>query len=206
MNIFHTVMFLGCPLRWHPADDVRAMLEQKFAEKKIGVHTLRAALVHFVKRCLDDSAEQLPANRIQLGKRLDDVFRNGRFHQAPEARAVFQKWPLSPEGVVPIAIAAGVSETLGSLEDYRIEERFNLSGHQYPWNDMPAIQPGNEMSIHEPTVLDSFFYAAMLRMLSWPDDRAARGGNAGAANARRYRSDGHGLNLYPLGVFQAAER
>ena len=174
MNIFHTVMFLGCPLRWHPADDVRAMLEQKFAEKKIGVHTLRAALVHFVKRCLDDSAEQLPANRIQLGKRLDDVFRNGRFHQAPEARAVFQKWPLSPEGVVPIAIAAGVSETLGSLEDYRIEERFNLSGHQYPWNDMPAIQPGNEMSIHEPTVLDSFFYAAMLRMLSWPDDRAAR--------------------------------
>lgn len=174
MNIFHTVMFLGCPLRWHPADDVRAMLEQKFAEKKIGVHTLRAALVHFVKRCLDDSVEQLPANRIQLGKRLDDVIKNGRFHQAPEARAVFQRWPVSPEGVVPIAIAAGVSETLGSLEDYRIEERFNLSSQQYPWNDMPPIMPGNEISIHEPTVIDSFFYAAMLRMMTTPNDAAGR--------------------------------
>ena len=170
MNIFHTVMFLGCPLRWHPCDDIRAMLEQKFAEKKIGVHTLRAALVHFVKRCLDDSVEQIPASRIQLGKRLDDVFKNGRFYQAPEARAVFQRWPPSPQGLLPIAAAAGVSETLGSLEDYRIEERFSLSSQQYPWNDMPLITPGNEVSIHEPTVIDSFFYAAMLRMMTYADD------------------------------------
>ncbi len=64
MNIFHTVMFLGRPLRWHPLDDVRAMLEQKFAERKIGMHTLRAALVHFVKRCLDDSTKQTPCSPI----------------------------------------------------------------------------------------------------------------------------------------------
>lgn len=171
MNIFHTVMFLGGPLRWHPSDDVRAMLEHKFAERKIGVHTLRAALVHFVKRCLDDATEQLPSTRIQLGKRLDDVFKTGRFAQAPDHRAVFQRWPVSPEGMLSIAAAAGVSETLGSLEDYRIEERYAMQSHQYPWNDLPPIRAGGaEITLNENVVLDSFLYAAMLRMLSFRDD------------------------------------
>jgi hypothetical protein len=170
MNIFHTIMFLGCPLRWHPSDDVRIMLEHKFAERKIGVHTLRAALVHFVKRCLDDSTEQIPTTRIQLGKRLDDVFKNGRFCQAPESRAVFQRWPHSPEGLLSIAAAAGVSETLGSLEDYRIEERYAMSGQQYPWNDMPPINASNEMLHNEHIILDSFLYAAMLRMMTFKDE------------------------------------
>lgn len=170
MNIFHTVMFLGCSLRWHPSDDVRAMLENKFAERKIGVHTLRAALVHFVKRCLDDTTEQIPSTRIQLGKRLDDVFKNGRFSQAPDQRAVFQRWPRSPEGLLSIAAAAGVSETLGSLEDYRIEERFAMQSQQYTWNDMPAIRAGNEVSLNENTVIDSFLYAAMLRMMTFRDE------------------------------------
>ena len=170
MNIFHTVMFLGCSLRWHPSDDVRAMLENKFAERKIGVHTLRAALVHFVKRCLDDTTEQIPSTRIQLGKRLDDVFKNGRFAQAPDQRAVFQRWPRSPEGLLSVAAAAGVSETLGSLEDYRIEERFAMQSQQYTWNDMPAIRAGNEVSLNENTVIDSFLYAAMLRMMTFRDE------------------------------------
>ena len=176
INIYHTVMFLGTSLRWHPDDDVRRVLEAKFAERRIGIHTLRAALVHFVKRCLDDSVEPVPDTRIQLGKRLDDVFKGGRFAQAEEARAVFLRWPYSPPGILPIALAAGVAENTGSLEDYRIEEKYNTDGMQYTWNRMPRIRSGGDASIHEPTVLDSFFYAALLRMMThptgvpqWPD-------------------------------------
>ena len=73
MNIYHTIMFLGGPLRWHPDDDVRRMLEAKFAERRVGPHTLRAALVHFVKRCLDDVTETIPRTRIELGRKLDEV-------------------------------------------------------------------------------------------------------------------------------------
>jgi hypothetical protein len=171
MNIYHTVMFLGTSLRWHPDDDVRRTLEAKFAERGIGTHTLRASLVHFVKRCLDSATEPTPENRIQLGKRLDEVFRNGRFPQADEAKAVFVRWPPSPAGYMSIALAAGVSETTGSLEDYRIEERYAREGDVYDWNQMPHIRSGNEVSINEVTVLDSFLYAAMQRMLSFHDER-----------------------------------
>jgi len=176
MNIYHTVMFLGGPMRWHPDDDVRRTLEAKFAEKRIGVHTLRASLVHFVKRCLDDSMEEPPSNRIQLGKRLDEAFTLSRFAQAGEAEAVYQRWPASPAGLLPIALAAGVAENTGSLDDYRVERYFNDHAYQYDWNQMPQIRTGNGVSIHEPTVLDSFFYAAMRRMMChvhdgqmWPD-------------------------------------
>lgn len=170
INIYHTVMFLGTSLRWHPEDDVRRILEARFQERRVGVHTLRAALVHFVKRCLDNAVEPVPENRIQLGHRLEDVFRNGRFPQAEESKAVFLRWPLTPPGVLPIAQAAGVPENTGSLEDYRIEERYARDAGNYTWNQMPYIRAGNEAIINEPVVLDSFFYAAMCRMMSFRDD------------------------------------
>jgi hypothetical protein len=171
MNIYHTVMFLGTSMRWHPDDDVRRKLEDRFAERGIGTHTLRASLVHFVKRCLDGNTEPIPETRIQLGKRLDEVFRNGRFPQADEAKAVFARWPPSPPGHPLITVAANVSETTGSLEDYRIEECYRAEANVYDWNYLPPITEGNEVSIHETTVLDSFLYAAMQRMLSAPDQR-----------------------------------
>jgi hypothetical protein len=136
-----------------------------------GTHTLRASLVHFVKRCLDGNTEPIPETRIQLGKRLDEVFRNGRFPQADEAKAVFARWPPSPPGHPLITVAANVSETTGSLEDYRIEECYRAEANVYDWNYLPPITEGNEVSIHETTVLDSFLYAAMQRMLSAPDQR-----------------------------------
>ena len=187
MNIFHTVMFLGTSMRWHPDDDVRRMLEAKFAERRVGTHTLRAALVHFVTRCLDNPMEQAPTSRIQLGRRLDDVFKDGRFCQAEESRAVFQRWPYTQPGTVPIAQAAGVPENTGSLDDHRIDEKFNNDPGLYPWNALPRIRAGNEVRVHEATVLDSFFYAAQLRMMTYPDQiqdwpdfwpiLEARGGN-----------------------------
>ena len=170
LNIYHTVMFLGGPMRWHPDDDLRRTLEARFAERRIGVNTLRAALVHFVKRCLDTVVEQAPTCRTQLGKRLDDVFKS-RFPQADETNAVYDRWPASPAGLMPVARAAGVSENTGSLEDYRIETYFESHTDLYPWNQIPPIRPGNDVSIHEPTVLDSFFYAAMRRMMAFPDQR-----------------------------------
>lgn len=170
MNIYHTVAFLGCAMRWHPDDDVRNDLERRFAERGIGVHTLRAALVHFVKRNLDDVMEEIPNGRIMLGKRLEDVFRTGRFHSAEDSRAVYDRWPRSDEGILPVALAAGVAENVGSLDDYRIEELYNREGNRYPWNHMLPIRPGNDVSIHEGTVIDSFFYAGMLRMMTDPND------------------------------------
>lgn len=170
MNIYHTLMFLGTSMRWHPDDDVRRMLEARFAERRVGVHTLRAALSHFVKSCLDDTTEPTPENRIQLGIRLDGVFKNNRFPLADESKAIYQRWPQVDRGVLPIAQAARVPENTGSLEDYRVEELFRQQGQTYHWNDMPQIFAGNDISIHEPTVIDSFFYAAMLRMMSSPND------------------------------------
>ena len=175
MNIYHTVAFLGCALRWHPDDDVRAHLEKKFADKRIGVHTLRAALTQFVRRVTDaDGREELPRNRIQLGRKLDDVFKGNRFPAAEESRCVYNKWPPSPVGLQSIAQVAGISETHGSLENYQIEENYNRNPN-YDWNTLPSPIVGNgiETNIHEPTVLDSFFYAAMLRMMTGePDDRS----------------------------------
>ena len=170
MNIYHTIMFLGTSLRWHPDDDVRRTLEIKFAERGVGIHTLRASLVHFVKRCMDDTTEPVPEARIQLGKRLDEVFRTGRFQQAEESKAVFMRWPRSPDDVMPIALAAGVPENTGSLEDYRVEERYKNEGHIYTWNQMPMIRSSNEIGFSEQIILDSFLYAAMVRMLTFPDD------------------------------------
>ena len=171
MNIYHTVMFLGGPLRWHPDDDVRRTLEAKFAERRIGIHTLRAALVHFVKRCLDDTLEQLPANRIQLGRRLDDVFKGGRFPQAEESKAIFARWPDSPPGLLTIARAAGVPENTGSLEDFRVEQYYDTHAAQYTWNQMPRIDAGRDIAVNEAVVLDCFFYAAMLRMMGFPNQQ-----------------------------------
>jgi hypothetical protein len=168
MNIYHTVMFLGTSLRWHPDDDVRRTLEAKFAERGIGVHTLRASLVHFVRRCMDDSSEMLPSSRIQVGKRLDDVFKKGRFPQAEEAKAVYDRWPNDPVGSRPIAQVAGLAEVTDSLEDYRVEEAYSHNPDEYNWNELPYIRTGNEVNISEANVLDSFFFAAMLRMLTLP--------------------------------------
>jgi hypothetical protein len=172
MNIFHTVMFLGLPLRLHPSDDVRFKLEQAFAAKGISVPTLRAALVHFVKRCLDDTGIENPIeNRIQLGKRLDELFRAGRsFPRAEESKALFNRWPTPEPGFPSIAQAARISETHGLLEDYAIEDRFTKDSNTYPWNNLPQITTGGEAAIHEPTVLDAFFYAAYQRMLKSPED------------------------------------
>ena len=170
MNIYHTVMFLGTSLRWHPDDDVRRMLEAKFAERGIGTHTLRASLVHFVRRCMDSTTEPIPETRIQLGRRLDEVFRNGRFPQADESRAIFLRWPRSPAGYRSIALAAGVSENTGSLEDFRIEEIYAREAGTYDWNQMPYIRGGNDVIIPEQFVLDSFFLAAMQRMLTFSDE------------------------------------
>ena len=176
MNIYHTVAFLGCSLRWHPDDDVRAHLERKFADKRIGVHTLRAALTGFVRRVTDgDGREELPRNRIQLGRKLDEVFKGNRLPAAEESRCVYNKWPPSPVGLQSVAQAAGVSETHGSLENYQIEEHFNRNP-AYDWNDLPSpiVSNGIETNIHEPTVLDSFLYAAMLRMMTGQNnDRTA---------------------------------
>jgi hypothetical protein len=173
MNIYHTVAFLGTSLRWHPDDDVRAHLEKVFAERKIGVHTLRAALTQFIRRVTDDiGAEPLPQNRIQLGKKLDDVFRGNRFPRAKEEQSVYDKWPSSPAGYQTVAQAAGVSETHGSLDNYLIERKFESERDIYAWNDLPSPirSTGIETNIHEPTVLDSFLYAAMLRMMTGPGD------------------------------------
>ena len=170
MNIYHTLAFLGCPMRFHPDDTVRSYLEKKFAERGVSVHTLRATLTHFVRRCLDKSAEPIPDNRIRLGKRLDDAFRVVRFSQADAARCVYDKWPPSPLGLRPIAVAAGVAENIGALEDYRIEEFYNHNQADYDWNILPFIEEGHEDSVHENTTLDSFLYAAMLRMMTSPQD------------------------------------
>jgi hypothetical protein len=166
MNIYHTFMFLGTSMRLHPDDVVRTLLERKFAEKGMSVHTLRATLVHFVRRCLDNSTEDFPDTRIKLGKRLDDCFRTGRFPQADPARAIYDRWPPSVGGVRPIAIATGIAENTGSLDDYRIEEYYSRHRDEYPWNDMPPIQEGYEDIIHEESTVDSFMYAAMLRMMT----------------------------------------
>jgi hypothetical protein len=170
MNIYHSLMFLGCPMRFHPDDTVRAMLEKKFAERGVSIHTLRATLTHFVRRCLDNANEPIPDNRIKLGKRLDDAFRVGRFSQSDASRCVFNKWPPTPPGLRPIAVAAGVAENVGSLDDYRIEEYYTHHHAEYEWNTMPPIQEGHEDTVHEGTTLDSFLYAAMLRMMTSPDD------------------------------------
>ena len=173
MNIYHTVAFLGTSLRWHPDDDVRAHLEKKFGDKRIGVHTLRAALAQFVRLVTDDVGghEQLPTNRIQLGRKLDDVFKGSRFPRADDSRCVYNKWPPSPPGLQSIAQAAGVSETHGCLENYLIEDKYNKE-RAYDWNNLPSPirSTGVEVNIHEPTVLDSFLYAAMLRMMTGPND------------------------------------
>jgi hypothetical protein len=167
MNIYHTFMFLGTSLRLHPDDAVRALLERKFAEKGLSVHTLRATLVHFVRRCLDNSTEEIPDTRIKLGKRLDDCFRTGRFPQADPGRAIYDRWPPSVGGLRPIAVATGVAENIGSLDDYRIEEYYTQHRFEYPWNtNMPPIQEGHEDAVHEESTVDSFMYAAMLRMMT----------------------------------------
>jgi len=170
MNVYHTIMFLGTCLRWHPDDDVRRTLEQKFAERGVGVHTLRASLVRFVKGCLDDAVERIPATRIELGRRLDDVFRTARFPQAEEHKALYGRWPDSPAGHVPIHQLAHVSDGTGALEDYRVEAAFAHpdNSHIYTWNELPQIRQGNEVNLSEAIVLDSFFYAAMRRMLVAP--------------------------------------
>ena len=57
------------------------------------------------------------------------------------------------------------------------QDKFNKD-HAYTWNDLPSpiVASGVEINIHEPTVLDSFLYAAMLRMMTgenadnmWPE-------------------------------------
>ena len=172
INIYHTVTFLGTSLRWHPDDDVRAALEKAFSMKHVGVHTLRAALVAFVRSVTDDTGlEEQPRNRIQLGRRLDDVFRTGRFPRSDDRSCVYLRWPPpSPTGQMSVVQAARVAETHGTLEDYRIERHFDADPVNYPWNTLPRIRGADGSTIHEPTVLDSFFYAAMLRMMSYPQD------------------------------------
>lgn len=169
MNIYHSLMFLGLPMRLHPDDTVRAFLEKKFSERGLSINTLRATLVHFVRRCLDDSTEPIPTNRIQLGKRLENAFRSARFTQPDASRCVYDRWPFSPDGLRPIAVAAGVAENIGSLDDYRIEEYFNRHADEYIWNNMDQIPAGHENTVHENTTLDSFLYAAMLRMMTNPE-------------------------------------
>ena len=171
MNIYHTFMFLGISMRLHPDDSVRSFLEKKFSERGMSVHTLRATLVHFVRRCLDNSTEDIPDTRIKLGKRLDDAFKTGRFPQADPARCIYDRWPATAGGVRPIAVAAGIAENIGSLEDYRIEEYYARHRDEYTWNDMPMIQDGQEDTVHENSTLDSFLYAAMLRMMTAPADQ-----------------------------------
>ena len=174
LNIYHSLMFLGLPMRLHPDDAVRTYLEKKFSERGVSIHTLRATLTQFVRRCLDDSAEPIPTNRIQLGKRLDNAFRTVRFAQPDGARSLYDRWPSSPAGLRPIAVAAGVAENIGSLDDYRIEEYYNRHADEYPWNAMDEIANGHENSVHETTTLDSFLYAAMLRMMTNPEDHRQR--------------------------------
>ncbi len=171
VNIYHTVMFLGTSLRWHPDDDVRAKLEKEFSRRRIGVHTLRAALTHFVRRVTDDSGvEDPPRSRIQLGRRLDDVLRTARFPQASERNVLYHRWPETPAGRNSVANAANVSETHGTLEDFKIEQKFNTDPQNYSWNILPQIRGAEGSTIHEGTVLDSFFYAALLRMMAWPHE------------------------------------
>ena len=170
INIYHTIMFLGLATRLHPDDTVRSYLEKKFAERGVSIHTLRATLTYYVRRCLDDSTEPCPANRIQLGKRLDDAFRSVRFAHPDPSRCIYDQWPDSPGGLRPIAVAANVAENTGSLDDYRIEDFYNNHAQEYNWNTMAPIEPGHEDSIHENATLDSFLYAAMLRMMTNPQD------------------------------------
>lgn len=172
VNIYHTVMFLGTSLRWHPDDDVREKLEREFSRKRVGVHTLRAALTQFVRRVTDDTGvEEPPRNRIQLGRRLDDVFKTARVLKVDEDKALYHRWPPSPAGLPSVANAAHVSETHGTMDDYRVEQKFNSDPQNYTWNDLPPIRGnGQEGTIHEPTVIDSFFYAALLRMMSFPNE------------------------------------
>jgi hypothetical protein len=176
MNVYHTVMFLGTSLVWHPDDTVRRTLRDRFAQRGIGVHNLRATLVRFVKGCLDDSSAPIPSTRIQLGRRLDEVFRAGRMPQAEEARAVYGRWPRSPDGYLPIAQVAGIDESTGALEDHRVETAYAHPDNvnNYTWNELPPIRPGNELNLSEAIVLDSFFHAAMQRMLTHPDAPAGR--------------------------------
>jgi hypothetical protein len=170
INIYHSLMFLGCPMRFHPDDTIRAFLEKKFAERGLSMHTLRATLTHFVRRCLDDATEEIPNTRIKLGKRLDDSFRVARFPQADQSRSIYNRWPPTAPGQRPIAVAAGVAENVGSLDDYRIEEYYSHHRTDYDWNSMPEIEKGHEDTVHEGTTLDSFLYAATLRMMTAPDD------------------------------------
>ncbi len=171
MNIYHTFMFLGLSMRLHPDDTVRIYLEKKFSERGMSVHTLRATLVHFVRRCLDNSTEDIPDTRIKLGKRLDDAFKTGRFPQADPARCIYDRWPPAVGGARPIAVAAGIAENTGTLDDYRIEEYYTRHRDEYGWNELQMIPDGHEDTVHENSTLDSFLYAAMLRMMTAPNDQ-----------------------------------
>ena len=174
MNIYHTVMFLGGPMRWHPDQDVRTNLEARFSADRIGVNTLRGALAYFVNRALDGIAEPVPETRIQLGRLLDEAFRGDRFPKAKADKCLFDKWSAGNQGILPIYNAAGVPDSTASLEDYRIEEKFRNDPDNYPWNQMPRIPERPDGTVRESTILDSFFYAAMQRMMTLPlEDRRA---------------------------------
>ena len=174
INIYHTLMFLGTSLRLHPDDDVRTLLAKKFSERGVSIHTLRATLVHYVRRCLDNSTEDIPNTRIKLGRRLEDAFRTGRFPQADAAKCVYDRWPRTDGGMRPIAVAAGIPENTGALDDYRIEEYYATHQDEYPWNTMQRIEDGHDDSVNEEATVDSFLYAAMLRMMTRPgEDREA---------------------------------
>jgi hypothetical protein len=174
LNPYNTVLVLGLVASLHPNLAIQRQLHECFQKARIHLASVRSLVARFVRAAFHPRTMERPANRIQLGRILEEYVAQA-FQQvlgtdpASQADALYDPWPAEEVGGVYITHFAEVSATHDALDHPNVEQAYDAQRHQYRWNNLNLLTTEVTVTdLDEEHALGVFFQCMCYRMFANP--------------------------------------
>lgn len=152
INPYSCAMTLALVATLHPNLEIQRQINDAMRQSRIHIANIRSVVARFIRAAFHPRNAERPANRIQLGRLLED-YMNQAFGMLlgaePElqANALYDPWPTEHVSNVYITHYAGVSETHDSLAHPNVENAYDMNSATYTWNHL--FLSGSEVNLME---------------------------------------------------------
>jgi hypothetical protein len=174
INPYNCAMTLALVATLHPNLEIQRQISEAMRSSRIHVTSLRSVIARFIRSAFHPRHAERPANRIQLGRLLEEYMSQAFLNiigtdPALQANALYDPWPSENVAGVYITHYANVSETHDSMANPSVEQAYDAYGRDYTWNTLQLNNTEVSISnLDEDHALSCFLIVAIRRIFGDP--------------------------------------
>jgi len=180
INPYNCAVTLALVATLHPNLDIQRQIQEAMRASRVHLGSLRAVVARFIRAALHPRTNERPANRIQLGRLLEDYIAQAfqatmGTDPALHANALYDPWPAENVGGVSITHYAEVSVTHDTLAHPSVEQAYDRNSTMFHWNRLNLSN--SEVSVtdlDEDHALGVFLITMLKRLFGNPNALDAR--------------------------------